>query len=96
MEEKRYPKGHFVGLGIALGIPLGMPIGLALGNIGLGPMIGMILGIPIGIALEKKKNPNPRQLTKEEEKIRKRNLWIVLGLGILLFAAVLVLYFFLK
>ena len=33
MEKQRYPKRHFIGLGIASGMFLGMPIGFALGNI---------------------------------------------------------------
>lgn len=83
MEQKRYPKGHFIGLGIAIGVPLGMPIGLAMGNLALGPAIGVALAIPIGIALEKKYNPNPRSLTEEERRIKKRNLIIALGVVLL-------------
>jgi len=29
--EKQYPKGHFIGMGLAIGIPIGVPIGLGLG-----------------------------------------------------------------
>lgn len=96
MEEKRYPKGHFIGLGVAIGIPLGMPIGFALGNIALGPAIGAALGVPIGIVLEKKKNPNPRPLTPEEEIIKKRNITILLGLGLILFIAGVIIFLLFK
>lgn len=92
MKQKRYPKGHFVGLGIAIGIPLGIPIGLILGNIALGPAIGAAIGIPIGMAMEKKKNPNPRILTKKEEKIKKIKLTIVLGIGIVALLAIIIAY----
>jgi len=70
-----------------------MPIGLALGNIALGPALGAALGIPIGVALEKKKNPNPRPLTKEEGRIRNRNLKILLTSGVVLFLVILLLFF---
>lgn len=96
MEQKRYPEGHFIGLGIAIGISLGVPIGLALGNMILGPTIGFALGITIGIALERKNNPNPRPLTKEEKKNWKRSLTILLGLGVMLFLAFTISYFLLK
>lgn len=93
MKQKRYPEGHFMGLGIAIGIPLGIPIGLALGNIALGPAIGAAIGVLIGILMEKKKNPNPRELTKEEKRIKSRNLKILLYFGIVLFSILLLLFF---
>ena len=82
MEQQRYPKGHFIGLAVAFGMFLGVPIGSALGNIALGPAIGAAIGAVTGIVLEKKNNPNPRPLTKEEKRIRKRNVLIIAGLGI--------------
>ncbi len=84
-KQKRYPEGHFLGIGFAIGIPIGMPIGLAMGNIAVGTAIGVAIGIPIGAALEKKYNPNPTRLTEEERRIRKRNLTIALGLGVIFF-----------
>ena len=82
MAQQRHPKGQFIGLGVAFGMVLGVPIGSALGNIALGPAIGAAVGAVTGIILEKKNNPNPRPLTKEEKRIRKRNALIVAGLGI--------------
>lgn len=96
MKQKRYKKGHFFGLGIAIGIPLGMPIGLALGNIGIGPAIGAIIGIPIGFALEKKNNPHPIPLTKEEKRKKKKIASILIGAGIILFSIFAMLFFFAK
>ncbi len=93
MEQKRYPKGHFIGIGYAIGIPLGVPVGLAMGNIAIGTAIGVGLSIPIGIALEKKYNPNPRTLTEEERRVQKRNLTIALGLGIIALIAGIAVYF---
>jgi hypothetical protein len=96
MEQKRYPKGHFIGIGYAIGIPLGISVGLAMGNLVIGTAIGVAVGIPIGTALEKKYNPNPRPLTEEERRIRKRNLIIALDLGVILFIAGIVIFFFLR
>lgn len=67
-EEKRYPKGHWLGIGIALGLPLGIPFGIAIGNLALGPALGLPIGVAIGTALEAKYNPNPRPHTPEEQK----------------------------
>ena len=92
MEQQRYPKGHFIGLGVAFGMFLGLPIGSALGNVALGPAIGAAVGIATGIVLEKKNNPNPRPLTKEEKRIRKRNVLIIAGLGIVALVVVTSLY----
>jgi len=83
MDKERYPKGHFIGLGIAFGMFLGMPIGFALGNIVLGPAIGAAIGTTTGIILERKNNPNPRPLTKEEKRTRKRDTIILVVLGII-------------
>ena len=92
MEQQRYPKGHFIGLGVAFGMFLGLPIGSALGNMVLGPAFGAAVGIATGIVLEKKNNPNPRPLTKEEKRTRIRNSLIVLGLGSVALVIVTSLY----
>ncbi|MCK5233828.1 MAG: hypothetical protein KAJ91_03345 [Candidatus Aenigmarchaeota archaeon] len=92
MKQKRYPEGHFIEWGVALGLILGVPIGLALGNLAWGPAIGVILGISIGFSLEKQKNPNPRQLTKEEENVMKGNMTAILYSGTVIFLIVLMSY----
>lgn len=96
MKTKKYPKGHFVGYGLALGIPLGIPVGLALGNIAIGPAIGLVIGLALGSYFEKKyeKAGKIRPLTKEEKRIQKRNKLWVLGILIAVFLAVLTGYLF--
>lgn len=98
MKTEKYPKGHFFSYGLAIGIPLGIPIGLALGNIALGPAIGVAIGAAIGTFYEKKyeKEGKIRPLTKKEEKIKKRNLWWILGLGITVLLGVLTGYLILQ
>nr|WP_321496771.1 hypothetical protein [uncultured Methanolobus sp.] len=94
MQEKRYPKGHFVAVGMVMGLPLGIPIGIVLGMIAIGPAIGLILGLGIGMYLEKKYNPEPLQMTPEEEAQRKKIILVLCGvflLGIIAFAALLLM-----
>ena len=90
MKQKRYPEGHFIEWGVAIGLIIGIPVGLALGNIAWGPAIGIALGLSIGLSLEKQKNPNPRQLTKEEDHVMKGNMTAILYSGIVIFLIVLV------
>jgi len=71
MEKKGYPKGHFLSIGIALGIPLGIPFWLVTGNPGL-IGAGLAIGVAIGAGLEGAYNKNPRPLTAQEKKDRKR------------------------
>ena len=87
MNQKRYPEGHFHGIGIGIGIPLGFAIGLALGNIALGAAIGVAIGIPLGVAIERNQNPNPIALTREQRRIKTRNLAIALIGGVILLIA---------
>jgi len=91
-KEKKYPKGHFVGIGLAIGIPFGIPIGLVLGNIALGPAIGLPLGLVLGAILEKKYNQNPIEISEKEIKKRNKFVWIGLLAGIGLFLGLLVIY----
>jgi hypothetical protein len=94
--EKQYPKGHFIGIGLAIGIPIGIPIGLALGNIALGPVIGLPIGFGLGVALEKKYNNNPRELSEIEIQRKKTLSWMGLIVGLILFISVLSTYIFIK
>ena len=91
--EKRYPKGHFIALGIAIGIPIGVPLGLALGNIALGPALGLPIGLAIGIALENAYNKNPIELSDEEMAKRKKLAWGGVVLGLIVLITLLVVYF---
>jgi predicted homoserine dehydrogenase-like protein len=91
MQNKRYPKGRFMGLGVAIGLPLGIPIGIILNMIAFGPAIGLAIGIAAGAFMENKYNPDPLPLTAEEEERRKK-IMLALGafflLGVMGFAAI--------
>ncbi len=92
-KDGKYPKGHYMGIGMAMGIPLGIPIGLALGNISLGPAIGAGFGLVFGAALEEKYKDKLRPLTEEEKENKKKLMLITIG--ILLLGALVFLAFFL-
>jgi flagellar basal body-associated protein FliL len=89
----KHPKGHYMGIGMAIGIPLGIPIGVALGNVALGPALGIPMGVALGSALEKQHADELRPLTKEEEEKRKKLLWISLGLGTIMLALGVTVFF---
>ena len=92
-KNKRYKKGHFIGLGMVLGIPLGIPIGLAIGSIAIGPAIGVAIGLAIGAAMEQKYNKNPIELAPDE--MRKQKKWgaIFAGIGLVIFIILVSLFF---
>ncbi len=94
--EKRYAKGHFIGIGLAIGIPMGIPIGVALGNIALGPAMGLPIGLGLGVIMEKKYNKNPRDLTEKEKMKQKRLSWIGVLIGLVLFIGIVLTYFLLE
>ncbi len=91
MEQKKYRKGHFVGLWMAIGIAMfsgmGLPLAIAtdnMGLIGVGPAIGVAIGVAIGSAIEKRKaeegliddSPDPDDKTRQTKLI----LLVVLGI----------------
>jgi hypothetical protein len=83
MVDGRYPKGHFLGVGMALGIPLGIPLGLVFGNMALGLPMGIPFGIAIGAALERANSEKIRPLTRGEKRMRNRLLAAITGIIVL-------------
>ena len=89
-DNKKYPEGHFLAIGIALGIPFGLVFATTLDNPGL-IGIGLPFGLAIGLALEAKykKEGKIRPLTREELKARK--IWVIAGI-VLLFLGIFVFW----
>lgn len=92
MEEKQYPKGHFIskwiGIGMAIFSGIGISIAFATDNMGLlgiGPAIGVGFGAGIGSMLEKKYSEKGliRQLNENEIKQEKKGKIVALSIGIL-------------
>jgi|TARA_Y100000310_G_scaffold144610_1_gene143851 hypothetical protein len=98
MDKKIYPEGHYIGAGIAIGLPIGIAIGFSLGNFAIGPGIGVAIGLSIGAAMENKakKEGRIRPLTIEEKKIKKRTLWIALGVGFIMLALGIGVFFLVR
>ena len=90
-EEKRYHKGHFIGIGLAIGLPIGIPIGMAIGNIALGPAMGLPIGLALGILMENRLNRNPIEPSDEEKARQRRFTWIGIAIGVLLLISIIVL-----
>ena len=75
MPEKKYPKGHWMGVGIGFGMMFGVAlffiVDLLTGDFGdmffLGPGAGVAIGVSIGAALEKKYEGRIRELTPQEK-----------------------------
>jgi hypothetical protein len=96
-EEGKYPKGHWMGVGIAIGIGFGIPMGVLFGvvmdsialGISLGPAIGVGIGCAIGAALEAKHRDEIRPLTEGEKKTRR----ILIAIAIVLLLAGVLLFF---
>lgn len=97
---EKYPREHFVGLGLGLGVSIGFLIGLIFGIV-IGDVYKSIIfagfGIPIGLMfgffLEKRYNKLGmiRELTKEEKKRKMKFFWIglvLVFLGILTLAGI--------
>jgi len=95
-DQEQHTKGHYIAIGMVLGIPIGIPIGLALGNIAFGPAIGLPIGLALGAAMEKKYNTNPRELTAPERLRQRRMLWLGIAVGIVTFAAGVLVYWSVK
>ena len=83
----KYPKGHYMGQGIAIGIAIGIPIAIATGNIFGGYVVGLVAGTIIGARMENKHVNELRPLTQTEKDLRKKSVLIfgaLLVVGIIL------------
>ncbi|WP_342306158.1 hypothetical protein [Methanolobus sp. ZRKC5] len=76
----KYPRGHYMGRGLAIGIVIGIPIAIALGSIFAGYMVGLVIGTFIGSNLEKKHEHELRPLTQKERELRKKTIMIFTAL----------------
>lgn len=87
----KYPRGHYMGQGLAIGIAIGIPLAFLLDNIFLGYTIGLVTGTILGTQWENKHESELRPLTEKERDLRKKTILvfaILLALGIAIFAAI--------
>ncbi len=88
--ERKYPKGYWMSIGIGIGVAIGVAMGPIFDNFGVGIGIGIAIGSGIGASLERKNKDNIRPLTEQEQKRQK--LGVVIGLasvGVLLLALII-------
>lgn len=90
---RKYPKGHWMAVGISIGVAIGVAMGPLFDNIGIGIAIGVAIGSGIGAALEQKNKDNIRPLTEQERKRQKWSVVIGMALVSLLFLALVITYF---
>ncbi|WP_445476283.1 hypothetical protein ACT9XH_06160 [Methanococcoides methylutens] len=96
-----YPKGYWLGRGIALGLLLGVPLGLIVGfvtgnlglGIALGPVSGMGFGSIAGSIFEKKHKNNIRALTDDEKRLQRMLLVFVISFLVLGFSVLFALFY---
>ena len=102
-QNNKYPKGHWLGVGLMIGMPIGILIGIVMGvgmdnmgmGISLGPAMGAGIGIAIGAGLEAKNKDNVREATQEEQS-RQRKLMAITFMGLVLLVVVAILLFLKK
>ncbi|TQD24006.1 hypothetical protein [Methanolobus vulcani] len=86
----KYPRGHYMGQGLAIGIAIGIPIALIIHNIFYGYIVGLIIGTFLGSRNEQKHENELRPLTPKERELRKKMVLIFGALcifGIIMFVA---------
>ena len=91
--ERKYPKGYWMGVGISIGIAIGAAMGPIFDNFGVGIGIGVALGTAIGTSLEQRNKDNLRPLTEQEKTRQKRSIAIGLALASILAVLLIIVYF---
>lgn len=92
-DERKYPKGHWMAVGISIGVAIGVAMGPIFENFGVGIAIGIAIGSGIGVSLEQKNKDNIRPQTEQEQKRQKVAFVIALTLIGLLLLTTLIAYF---
>jgi hypothetical protein len=91
--EKKYPKGYWMVVGISIGIAIGVAFGPIFDNFGIGIAIGVAIGSGIGASLEQRYKDNIRPLTEQEKIRQKRGVAIGLALATILGVLLVFVYF---
>jgi hypothetical protein len=91
--ERKYPKGYWMVVGISIGVAIGVAMGPLFENIGIGIAIGIAIGSGIGASLEQRNKDNIRPLTEQEKVRQKRSITIGLALSAILGVLLIIVYF---
>lgn len=100
-QNRSFPAGTFTNSGLAAGAAIGVPLAAILGEpayMGIGVAVGAGIGLAIGTAVEDrfKRRGLIRPLTETERLRRRRGSWIALGAGVVVAAALIAIYFFVR
>jgi hypothetical protein len=102
-DDKKFPKGHFVGMWMGIGIAifsgLGIPLSIITENfsfIGIGPAIGVGFGLSIGQSIENKYNKEGRIRPLTETEKRNRKIILIVGIALLTLGVVAFLLMYLR
>ena len=90
--ERQYPKGYWMSIGISIVVAIGVAMGPLFDNIGVGIAVGIAIGSGIGASLEQKNKDNIRPLTEQEQKRQKLGVVIGMTLTTLLLVALILVY----
>jgi drug/metabolite transporter (DMT)-like permease len=91
--ERKHPKGYWMGVGISVGVAIGVALGPIFDNLGVGIGIGIALGSGIGASLEQRNKDNLRPLTEQERTRQKRSIATGLALTTILAVFLIIVYF---
>lgn len=100
MDEKKYPKGHFMGIGLGIGLAVGFVAGFLIGKftgsrdlgLSVGPAAGLILGALAGLLLENKNKHRRRQMTVIERRRGRKIIFLtIIAFAMLVFVSVMLL-----
>lgn len=91
--ERKYPKGYWMSIGIGIGVAIGVAMGPLFDNIGIGIAIGIAIGSGIGASLVQRNKDNIRPLTEQEKTRQKRSIAIGLALTVILGVLLIIVYF---
>ena len=86
--ERKYPKGYWMGVGISIGVAIGVALGPLFENIGIEIAVGIAIGSGIGASLEQRYKDNLHSLKDRENK---RQRWAVIVGLLIMFASVIAL-----
>lgn len=91
--ERKYPKGYWMSVGVSIGIGIGVAMGPIYDNFGVGIAIGVAIGSGIGASLERKNQNNIRPLTEQERARQKWGIAIGLAVAAILAVFLVIVYF---
>ncbi|MFP4471965.1 MAG: hypothetical protein ACLFPE_14885 [Bacteroidales bacterium] len=84
MEQQKFPRGHWMSIGLALGLALGFIAGYLIWKLtgitttalAIGPTTGLIIGAIAGTILEKRNKHRRRPMTAVEQARSRKVLWL--------------------